>query len=108
MTLLLYLNETWHTDGGRLRILRKPDDLEDFAAEIPPDGGTLLAFRCTPNAWHGHKPFYGPRRALQLNYVSDARMMRREVARHRFAARIKSVKRLVWRFRNPPMSEPAL
>ncbi len=95
VTLLLYLNERWATDGGRLRLLRKEDDLEDYVAEIPPDGGTLLAFRCTPNAWHGHKPFHGPRRTLQLNYVSDARMMRRELARHRFAARVKTMKRLV-------------
>jgi len=84
VTLLLYLNETWHSDGGRLRLLRANDDIEDYAAEIPPDGGTLLAFQCTRNAWHGHKPFHGPRRTLQLNYVSDAGMMRRELARHRF------------------------
>jgi hypothetical protein len=95
VTLLLYLNEGWHTDGGRLRLLRAQNDLENYVTEIPPVGGTLLAFRCTPNAWHGHKPFYGQRRTLQLNYVSDARMMRRELARHRFAARVKSVKRLM-------------
>ena len=95
VTLLLYLNEGWRTDSGCLRLLRTRNDLEDYAVEVPPEGGTLLAFRCTPDAWHGHKPFHGPRRALQLNYVSDARMMRRELARHRFAARVKSVKKLV-------------
>jgi len=94
VTLLLYLNESWATDGGRLRVLRSNDNLEDFAAEIPPDGGTLFAFLCTPNAWHGHKPFDGPRRSLQLNYVSDEAMMRRELARHRFSARMKKVKRI--------------
>lgn len=95
VTLLLYLNEPWHADGGRLRVLRSPDSLEDYATEIPPDGGTLFAFLCTPNAWHGHKPFDGPRRSIQLNYVGDEQMMRRELARHRLSARVKKVKRLI-------------
>src|SRR5262249_40075572 len=36
VTLLLYLNGDWNTDGGRLRVLRSSDDLEDYTAEIPP------------------------------------------------------------------------
>jgi hypothetical protein len=94
VTLLLYLNEPWHEDGGRLRVLRANDDLENYTAEIPPDGGTLFAFKCVPNAWHGHKPFDGPRRSIQLNYVSDASLMQRELARHRLSARVKKVARL--------------
>ncbi len=94
VTLLLYLNGDWDTDGGRLRVLRSADSLEDYTAEIPPDGGTLFAFLCMPNAWHGHKPFNGPRRSIQLNYVSDVQMMNRELARHRFSARMKKVKRI--------------
>ena len=93
VTLLLYLNEPWHADGGRLRVLRSNADIEAYTAEIPPDGGTLFAFRCTPEAWHGHKPFDGPRRSVQLNYVSDEAMMKRELARHRFSARVKLVTR---------------
>jgi hypothetical protein len=95
VTLLLYLNERWHADAGRLRVLRSADNLDDYAAEIPPEGGTLFAFLCTPNAWHGHKPFDGPRRSLQLNYVSDEGMMRRELARHRLSARLKKAKRIL-------------
>ncbi|HEY1722169.1 MAG TPA: 2OG-Fe(II) oxygenase [Magnetospirillaceae bacterium] len=94
VTLLLYLNDGWTTDGGRLRVLRSNDNLEDYVTEIPPEGGTLFAFLCTPNAWHGHKPFDGPRRSIQLNYVSDVQMMNRELARHRFSARMKKVKRI--------------
>lgn len=92
VTLLLYLNDaSWNSESGRLRVLRSQTDLEDYTSEIPPDGGTLFAFLCTPNAWHGHKPFDGPRRSVQLNYVSNARMMERELARHRFSARLKRV-----------------
>jgi hypothetical protein len=89
ITLLLYLNQDWQPDGGRLRVLRSPDDIEDYTAEIPPTGGTLFAFLCTPNAWHGHKPFTGARRALQMNYVADQEVRHREHARHRFSGRMK-------------------
>lgn len=95
VTLLLYLNDAWAPDGGRLRVLRSATDLEDYVTEIPPNGGTLFAFLCTPEAWHGHKPFNGPRRTLQLNYVSDAQLMRREMARHRLSARMKKMRRIL-------------
>ena len=44
-TLLLYLNEPWDPPGGRLRILRSQNDIEDSAAEVPPTAGTLVAFQ---------------------------------------------------------------
>jgi hypothetical protein len=86
VTVLIYLNSGWQDSGGRLRLLRRPDDLEDYAVEVPPDAGTLLAFRCTPNAWHGHKPFEGERRAIQINWVSSGFYRWREHARHRLSA----------------------
>lgn len=92
VTVLLYLNPPWAADGGRLRLLRGPDDIEDFAAEVPPDGGTLLAFRCSDHAWHGHKPFEGERRALQLNWVVDESYLRRENRRHRLSAVLKRLR----------------
>ncbi len=45
ITVLLYMNEKWDRDGGRLRILRSGADLEDYVEEVPPHGGTLLVFR---------------------------------------------------------------
>lgn len=92
VTVLIYMNPPWEADGGRLRLLRGPDDLEDYAAEVPPDAGTLLLFRCTPNAWHGHKPFEGRRRAIQLNWVTGERYVRREQRRHRISAFLKRLR----------------
>jgi len=92
VTILLYLNPPWAADGGRLRLLRGPRDIEDFAAEVPPDGGTLLAFRCSNAAWHGHKPFEGERRAIQLNWVVDESYLRRENRRHRLSAAFKKLR----------------
>ena len=92
ITVLLYMNRKWESDGGRLRVLRLGDDLESYAAEVPPHGGTLLAFRRSENSWHGHKPHAGPRRAIQLNWVLDRRVVDREQSRHRWSTRFKKVK----------------
>ncbi|HUZ71733.1 MAG TPA: 2OG-Fe(II) oxygenase [Stellaceae bacterium] len=89
ITVLIYMNEAWEAPGGRLRLLRSPDDLDDAVAEVPPDAGTLLAFRVTPHSWHGHTPIAGPRRVIQLNWVTSAAVMRRERFRHGVSARFK-------------------
>jgi SM-20-related protein len=69
ITVLLYFNEDWPHEGGRLRMVRSATDLEDYAAEVDPSGGSLLAFRRTDRSFHGHKPFVGERRILQLSYT---------------------------------------
>ncbi len=94
VTLLLYLNEDWQSDGGRLRVLRSGDDIENYAAEVPPEGGLLFAFQCTDKAWHGHKSFTGARRYIMMNYAIDGEARRRELSRHRFSAKVKKMKRL--------------
>ncbi|MDH3230959.1 MAG: 2OG-Fe(II) oxygenase [Alphaproteobacteria bacterium] len=92
VTVLIYMNPPWEETGGRLRLLRGPRDIEDYAAEIPPNEGTLLAFRCTPVAWHGHKSFEGRRRAIQLNWVAGESYQKREQRRHRISAFFKRIK----------------
>lgn len=89
ITVLLYLNQQWEADGGRLRILRGPDDLDDWVEEVPPHGGTLLVFKRSTNSWHGHEPFEGQRRAIQMNWVTDDAVVRREQSRHRLTAFLK-------------------
>jgi len=89
ITVLIYMNEAWEAEGGRLRLLRSPDSLDDMVAEVPPAAGTLLAFKVTPNSWHGHSSISGPRRAIQLNWVADENVVRRERLRHGLSARVK-------------------
>jgi len=89
VTVLVYMNEAWEAEGGRLRLLRSPDNLDDVVAEVPPQAGTLLAFRVTENSWHGHLPVTGPRRVVQLNWVESDAVVRRERARHGVSARVK-------------------
>jgi SM-20-related protein len=89
VTVLLYLNRGWKDKGGWLRLLRSNASLDDYFTEVPPEAGTAVFFRCTKNAWHGHTPYVGERRALQLNWVTDESIVRHEERRHRFSARLK-------------------
>ena len=69
ISVLLYFNDTWTHSEGQLRLLHSRHSLEDYAVEVPPLGGTLLAFKRTPHSWHGHSRFVGERRMLQMNYL---------------------------------------
>ena len=89
ITVLLYLNEAWAPDGGRLRLLRNGESLENPIAEVPPDFGTQLVFRRSDNSWHGHKPFAGPRRVVQMNWVTSNRVAAWQQFRHRISAAVK-------------------
>jgi SM-20-related protein len=94
VTVLLYLNPEWESQGGRLRLLRNGTDLEDYAAEVEPTQGNLLAFLRSDRSWHGHKPFEGPRRAIQLNWVTSQAVVDKDQTRHGFSTRIKKLKSL--------------
>lgn len=94
VTVLLYLNDEWSSEGGRLRVLRSSSNIEDYAEEVPPDGASLMSFKVTPNCWHGHKPFVGIRRNIMLNFCTDERLCESERKRHRMSGRIKQFKRL--------------
>ncbi|MGC2414935.1 MAG: 2OG-Fe(II) oxygenase [Stellaceae bacterium] len=91
ITLLLYMNPVWEPDAGRLRMLRRGDDLGDFVEEIAPLAGTMVAFRRSAASFHGHQPHRGERRVLQLNWVTDSAVVRRELGRHAWSARLKAL-----------------
>jgi hypothetical protein len=93
VTALIYMNDSWESPRGRLRLVRSEHDLNDVIAEVPPEQGTLLLFKNEPNAWHGFEPFSGPRRVIQLNWVTSASVVRREQFRHRVSALFKRLKR---------------
>jgi hypothetical protein len=91
ITVLLYMNRAWEEEAGRLRLLRSAGDLDDFVAEVRPVAGTMVAFRRSEKSFHGHQPHIGERRSIQLNWVTDQNVVRRELGRHRWSARFKAL-----------------
>lgn len=89
ITVLLYLNAGWRVDGGHLRLLRSDKSLDDYFADVAPEAGTAVFFRCTDRAWHGHTPYVGKRQSVQLNWVTDDSVVAYEQRRHRISARWK-------------------
>lgn len=72
ITMLVYFNEHWDHPDGQLRLLRSKDDIQDYAAQVPPAGGLMIAFRRTDHSWHGHTRFVGERRMVQINYLDQS------------------------------------
>ncbi len=91
ITVLLYLNEDWMKEGGKLRLLTNGKDLDAMAREVPPDFGTLLIFKRSENSWHGHPKYEGPRRVVQMNWVTSQDVVDKEQARHKVSAFFKRV-----------------
>ncbi len=91
ITVLLYLNDGWQEGGGRLRLLRNGSSLNDFAAEVPPDNGTLLIFQRSENSWHGHESFEGVRRSIQMNWMVSEGKLGFHKLRHQLSARLKKL-----------------
>ena len=88
-TCLLYLNGVWDKGGGRLRLLRNGHDLDDYIAEVPPNGGAFVAFKVSHNSWHGHKPYVGERRYVMVNWLRSEGAHARQLGRHKLSAKVK-------------------
>jgi hypothetical protein len=76
--------------AGCLRFLSSGNDIEALVApEIEPVYGTLTAFRRTDNSFHGHLPYEGERRVIQVAWLTDAAAVGRKTRRGRFSRAIK-------------------
>jgi SM-20-related protein len=92
ITALIYMNEAWEPQGGRLRLLRSGTDLNDIIVEVPPTAGTLIAFKRSDNSWHGHEPFDGERRVIQFNWLTSEGNRQIAMLRHHTSAAFKRVR----------------
>ncbi|MEM9263042.1 MAG: 2OG-Fe(II) oxygenase [Pseudomonadota bacterium] len=79
-TMLIYLNDTWDAEeGGAIRALNGPDDMDDFAVEAPPIDGAVFVFARSERSWHGHPPFEGERYVVQTTFLtSEEELARKE------------------------------
>lgn len=93
VTALVYLESHWpHGSAGCLRFLGRIDDIETMIApELPPVFGNLAAFRRTQNSFHGHLPFAGQRRVIQLAWLTCDAELRRKTRRGRATRWLKRV-----------------
>lgn len=72
-TALLYLNESWpDTSDGCLRFLVRQDSIDDLVIpEVRPVYGNFVVFRRAENSFHGHLPFEGERRVIQVAWLTS-------------------------------------
>ena len=90
-TALVYLNDDWGDQAGALRFLEGPN-LEGRAQRR-----SQLAMGLSPpslapdNSWHGHKPFAGERRVLQIFWLVDEAAAERKNKRHKRTNFLKAI-----------------
>ncbi|APZ90581.1 2OG-Fe(II) oxygenase [Fuerstiella marisgermanici] len=93
VTALLYLNPDWmQSSDGCLRFLERIDDFEAMVVpEVRPVYGTLAAFRRADNSFHGHLPFQGERRVIQVAWLTSEAEKLRKTQRGRTSRFLKWV-----------------
>ncbi len=91
VTALLYLNTQWpDTSNGCLRFLHKIDDIDStIVPELLPLYGELAAFRRCENSFHGHLPYEGERRVIQVAWLTSEEEKLRKTKRGKFSRAFK-------------------
>lgn len=92
-TALLYLNESWpDSSNGCLRFLAKKDDIDAWVTpEIKPIYGNFVVFKRADNSYHGHLPFEGERRVIQVAWLTSEEEKLRKTQRGKFSRLFKKL-----------------
>ncbi|MBT3504266.1 MAG: 2OG-Fe(II) oxygenase [Piscirickettsiaceae bacterium] len=90
LTILIYFNEDWTAETGKLRILNS-DNMDDIAEEVNPTAGCMIAFKVTDNCWHGYPSFEGTRNAIQVNFLASEAASKKHKFFHKMSAKLKSL-----------------
>jgi len=90
LTILIYFNDGWSAETGKLRILNS-DDMNDIAEEVNPTAGCMIAFKVTDNCWHGYPSFEGTRNAIQVNFLASEAASKKHKFFHKISAKLKSM-----------------
>lgn len=91
LTILIYLNESWEAQEGRLRILNNDKDMNDYVEEVNAGPGTLIAFKVTDNGWHGYVPYEGQRQSIQINFLTSDKANAKHRFIHGLSAKVKKL-----------------
>jgi hypothetical protein len=90
-TLLIYLNQGWLSPDGRFRVLTDSKDFNSYVAEASPEMGSVVAFKRADHSWHGHPPFVGERRVVQIAWVRSQDDIDRKKKRHGMSSFFKKI-----------------
>ena len=92
-TALLYLTDSGpDTSDGCFRFLNRIDDIDDLAApEIKPLYGALAAFKRSDNSFHGHLPYEGERRVIQIAWLTSEEEKARKTQRGKLSRLFKKL-----------------
>jgi hypothetical protein len=92
-TALIYLNDTWtSTGGGCLRFLKGSDSIDAvLVPELKPLYGHFAIFKRTDNSFHGHLPFEGERRVIQIAWLTSDEEKLRKTKRGRVSRFLKTI-----------------
>jgi hypothetical protein len=92
-TALLYLNPQWpDTSDGCLRFLNHIDNIDDLAApELKPLYGEFAVFKRCDNSFHGHLPYEGERRVIQVAWLTSEEEKLRKTKRGKFSRALKKL-----------------
>jgi hypothetical protein len=92
-TALIYLNPLWpDTSDGCLRFLRKIDDIDSTVTpELAPLYGEFAVFIRCENSFHGHLPYEGERRVIQVAWLTSEEEKLRKTKRGKFSRAFKKL-----------------
>jgi SM-20-related protein len=90
-TSLIYMNDTWDSPEGRFRVLKNDHDFNDYVAEAAPETGAIVGFKRADHSWHGHTPFVGERRVVQVAWVRSQADIDRKKKRHGMSSFFKNL-----------------
>ncbi len=92
-TALIYLNGQWpDTSDGCLRFLHKIDDIDSLVApELIPLYGEFAVFKRCDNSFHGHLPYEGERRVIQVAWLTSEDEKLRKTKRGKFSRAFKKL-----------------
>jgi hypothetical protein len=92
-TALIYLNPQWpDTSEGCLRFLHRIDDIDSvIAPELTPLYGEFAVFKRCDNSFHGHLPYEGERRVIQVAWLTSEEEKLRKTRRGKFSRAFKKI-----------------
>ena len=93
VTALIYLNKQWpDTSDGCLRFLHSIDDIDSIVApQLIPLYGEIAAFKRCDNSFHGHLPYEGERRVIQVAWLTSEDEKLRKTKRGKFSRAFKKL-----------------